>query len=245
VRAQTPLLLIAEPFRTFGSAHLLAVLAASLGIGGLLCWMRRGPQSRRRTARQVCAAQIVLAHLIWHGASIARGEWNLGKHLPFHLCDGAAFFAVLALLTRKPLFVEIAHYWGLAAAFPALFFPDLAEGPPSPYFWTYFLNHSGLVGAPLLLAFGEGIRLRRGSLMRAFVATNLWAVLAAFANAATGGNYMFLREPPPGGSPLDHMGPWPWYLAGAEVLALLLFLVVGRVQPREGGPSPAGMPAQR
>jgi len=62
--------------------------------------------------------------------------------------------------------------------------------------------------------------------LRVFTATAAWAALAAAGNALTGGNYMFLSERPETASLLDYMGPWPWYILGAALLALTLFALL-------------------
>ena len=68
---------------------------------------------------------------------------------------------------------------------------------------------------------GEGRRPRAGSALRAFAVTAGFALVAAAATLATGGNYLFLRRKPAGGSLLDAMGPWPLYIAAAAALGLV------------------------
>ena len=46
-------------------------------------------------------------------------------------------------------------------------------------------------------------------------------IVAAAANGLLDANYMFLCAPPPTGSVLDYLGPWPWYIVGEELLALV------------------------
>jgi hypothetical integral membrane protein (TIGR02206 family) len=53
-----------------------------------------------------------------------------------------------------------------------------------------------------------------------------WAIVATAGNLFTGGNYMFLRERPETPSLLDYMGPWPWYILSAALLALSLFALL-------------------
>jgi len=46
--------------------------------------------------------------------------------------------------------------------------------------------------------------------------------VAGTADALTGGNYMYLRHAPESPTLLSLLGPWPWYIAGAAVIALAL-----------------------
>ena len=97
---------------------------------------------------------------------------------------------------------------------------------PSFIYWHYFVTHSGVVVAATFLAFGLGLSARRRAVRRVFLATVAWAGVAAAGNLVTGGNYMFLRDPPETASLLDYLGPWPWYLFSAAMLALGLFALL-------------------
>jgi hypothetical integral membrane protein (TIGR02206 family) len=203
--------------------HVAAVAATAL-LAGLAVVAGRtwSPGSIVLLSRGL-ALLILVAFATDHVVAILRGDWSLERYLPFHLTDAVTIVAAIALWTARPVAVELAYFWALTASLQAVLTPDLGEGFPDPYFWTYFVTHSGAVIAACLLVFGRELEPRAGAVRRAFIATAWVAGAAALANLLTGGNYMFLREKPDSGSLLDLMGPWPWYIAGAAVLALALF----------------------
>ena len=166
-------------------------------------------------------------YLVEHAWFIARGTWSADFNLPLHLTDVVTIVAVLALWTARPLLVELTWFWGLTASLQAVVTPDLGSADfPELLWWTFFITHSGAVVAALVLVIGRGIEPRAGAVKRVFAATLIVAVAAGTANLLTGGNYMWLREKPDAGSLLDFMGPWPWYLVSAALLALLLFTLL-------------------
>lgn len=173
------------------------------------------------------ALLIGSTYLVEHGSFIARGDWTLDFNLPLHLTDVVTVVSVLALWTARPLLVELTWFWGLTASLQAVLTPDLGSaGFPELLWWTFFIAHSGAVIAALVLVAGRRIEPRPGAVGRAFAATVAVAAAAGLANLLTGGNYMWLREKPEAGSLLDVMGAWPWYIAGAAVLGLVLFLLL-------------------
>ena len=179
-------------------------------------------------------------YLVEHAWFIARGTWSADFNLPLHLTDVVTIVAVLALWTARPLLVELTWFWGLTASLQAVLTPDLGSADfPELLWWTFFITHSGAVVAALVLVIGRGIEPRPGAVQRVFAATLIVAVAAGIANLLTGGNYMWLREKPDAGSLLDFMGPWPWYILSAALLALLLFTLLawaarGLQDPRTG-----------
>jgi hypothetical integral membrane protein (TIGR02206 family) len=157
-----------------------------------------------------------------------RGSYALELDLPLHLTDAVTVVAALALWSFRPLPFELTYFWGLTASLPAVLTPALGPDDryPSLLFWHYFVTHSGVVLAAVFLAFGLGLTARPRAVPRVFGATAAWAALATVGNALTGGNYMFLRERPETASPLDYLGPWPWYLLSTALLALAAFALL-------------------
>lgn len=160
------------------------------------------------------------------------GNLDWGNDLPLQLSDWALVAVAIALWSpRAPhLFFELAYFWTFTATIQALITPDLGRGPDHWIFWSFFIAHSGTLVAASYLTWGRGMAPRPGAVGRVTIASVIVATLAGVANLLTGGNYMFLREPPARGSLLDLLGPWPWYYASATVLAIVLFTILYRLR---------------
>jgi hypothetical integral membrane protein (TIGR02206 family) len=201
-------------------------LAAIGALAALAVWAPRArPGGWVVAASRALAALIVLALLADHAVAAARGLWSARTYLPLHLSDAATIAAALALWLGRPALVELTYFWGLTASLQATVTPDLGHTFPDPLFLTFFVTHGGVVVAALLLVAGRRIVPRAGAVRRAFLATLAVAAAAALGSLLTGGNYMFLRRKPDD-SLLDLLGPWPWYIASAGVLALALFALL-------------------
>ncbi len=85
------------------------------------------------------------------------------------------------------------------------------------------MTHAGDVIVGLLLVIGFRLTPRPHAVPRMFLYSLGFACIAAVADLATGGNYMFLRDQGGRGTLLDLMGPWPWYIASGAVLAIVFF----------------------
>jgi hypothetical integral membrane protein (TIGR02206 family) len=206
--------------------HVGAVVATAVAAAAAVRWPAPRP----------LAVLIGATYLVEHAWFVARGTWSLDFNLPLHLTDVVTVVAVLALWTRRPLLVELTWFWALTASLQAILTPDLGADFPELLYWTFFITHAGAVVAAVMLVIGCGIHPRPGAVKRAFAATVAVAAAAAVANLLTGGNYMWLREKPDDASLLDLMGPWPWYIVSAAVLALILFTLLAAPFRRPPGP---------
>ena len=158
-----------------------------------------------------------------------RGEWSAEVNLPFQLSDAVTFVAVAALWRPRPLPVELLYFWAFSASLQAVLTPDLRQSFPDVLWFTYYATHGGAILAACLLVFAERRWPRPGAWRHVYLITLGFAAVAAVATIATGGNYMFLRRKPAGGSILDLFGPWPWYIVGAAALGLALLLVLDAI----------------
>jgi hypothetical integral membrane protein (TIGR02206 family) len=227
----------------FLSAEHLVPLGALIVVAAVLCaaaW--RWPGNWRDVVARSLAIIIVVALLSWQPYLVLNGRWSPAIALPVQLCDVGGFVAAAALWWRKPLLVEVAYFWGLGGTLQALLTPDLADHFPSYPYVQFYATHAAVILAGLFLVIGFRLQPRAGSVPRIFFLTLGFAAIVAVIDVVTGGNYLYLRHIPPGGSLLNLMGPWPWYIATGVGAALLALLVLDApfhfVRRRPGEPRP-------
>jgi hypothetical integral membrane protein (TIGR02206 family) len=208
------------------AADHVAALAVTAALSAALPIVARAqPGARTRLFASLFGAVLLAWFVAYQVVVLIQGDYELDFDLPLHLTDAVTLVAALALMSRRPLLFELTWFWGLTASLQAILTPDLGADDrfPTFFYWHYFVTHGGVVVAAVFLAFGLGLTARSGAVLRVFLATAAWAGVAALGDALAGGNYMFLREKPEAATLLDYMGPWPWYIFTAALVALALF----------------------
>lgn len=205
-------------FVRFGPGHALtiAVIAAAAVAAA------RAPQPFRGALRVAIAIALAAAMLAFVAAEAIRGTLTLTDVLPFHLSDFTVFLAIGALLALRQRAAELLYFLSVAAVLATLT-PDVARALPHPYTIIFFVLHGGTIVAASLLTFGYGLRPERGAVARALLFLNAYALFAALMNATFDTNFLYLRGKPSQPSLLDWMGPWPWYIVSAEIVAAAFF----------------------
>lgn len=210
----------------FSDPHLAALAVLVLSVGLAVWAPRRHPGSWTVPAARALAFLIFAGWAGEYVADVLLGTWSIRYDLPLQLTDAISMTGILALLTRRMLFVELVYFWSLTATLQATVTPDLAQNFPSVYYFTYFAYHIGAIAGGCFLVLGCRMYPRPGAIWRVYAATFAFTVVAALSDVITGGNYMFLSEKPEYSSLLDVLGPWPWYIVSTAALALALLALV-------------------
>ena len=206
--------------------HLLTVLVITVSIAALVIAARLRRGAWTVTAARILAGIILVNEVSWWVWLAVHHTFSTSYALPFQLCDVAAFVAVAALWTKRPLLVELTYFWGLAGTANGLISPEVSDHFPAYLFLQYFIQHGAIVAAALFLVVGLRIAPRPWASVRVFALTFGLLLFDAFINLLTDGNYLYLRHTPGVRSVLDLMGPWPWYIVGAAGLAVLFFALL-------------------
>jgi hypothetical integral membrane protein (TIGR02206 family) len=120
----------------------------------------------------------------------------------------------------------MAYYWGLSGTSLALLMPDVQGLSVSYPVIQFFVSHGLVVATLLVMTISHEFRPPKGSLLRAVIVLHVYAGFVGGFNALFGTNYMYMRNLPSGETVLDLMGPWPWYLAGADAIGVVLFCLL-------------------
>lgn len=207
--------------KLFGPLH-LTLLAAIAVIGLLLVMVCSRLPAARRTMRLALGIGLALNELGWWWFRYSHEGIHL-RNLPLQLCDVTLWMTCIGCLTLAPVVVEFAYFAGFAGASLALLTPDLWEPWPRYPAIYFFVAHGGIVIGIAVLVFGRLAPLRSGAVWRAFGMLLGYGLLVGGFNALCGTNYVYLCRKPVNPSPLDLLGPWPVYLAGAAMAGLALF----------------------
>ncbi len=213
----------------FGTTHLAGL--AGIWLSCLLL-KRLGIQSRRAVDR------FLLLNLIAYMVIAYSWRWSqlsLATCLPLHLCDFILFGACYLLCERRSQTTfECIHLLSWTSSIWALITPDLPNDFPHYRYFEFFWGH-GLIFVVLAhLQGGQGYRLTRNSWKGAAWGLQLWIVLVGALDYLFGWNYGYLMLKPPAGSPLDYLGPWPFYVLVADGLVVgLCWLACCLLAPKE------------
>jgi hypothetical integral membrane protein (TIGR02206 family) len=181
----------------------------------------------RRLERSICFALSALL-LINYAAYVIIGR-NFGvdrwyKLLPLQLCDWAMIVITGALWTGNRRWLEVAYFWGIGGTLQALITPNLRFGFPDLRFISFFVAHSGIIIGIVFLMLIYGFRPRAIGVVRTFLWTELYFVIAFTTDLLTGENYGFLLHKPEAASLLNFLSDSrPLYLLEFHGLAFLFF----------------------
>jgi hypothetical integral membrane protein (TIGR02206 family) len=208
-------------------AYWIAVSIGAVVCCGLTASARLHPGDWTLIAGRVLAVVLATDSVTSVVRPIADDTFTVRASLPLSLCDVAIVIAAFACwMPWRPLLVELTYFWGLAGSLQAVLTPDLTQRFPELQFFVYVAGHVGIVTAAIYLVVGLRCRPRRRAVPRIWLITAAYAAAVGGFDAATGANYMFLREKPSTASLLSVLGPWPWYIVGGAALAVLLLIVL-------------------
>ena len=149
-------------------------------------------------------------------------DYFLHSSLPLHVCGIAVYLTAYMLITKRQGVFEVVYFWALGGTTQAILTPAVTAGFPSYRFFQFFLEHSAVIVAVCIAAFGLKMRPRLKGLWVTYALSWLLVFVVGGLNALLGTNYMYLCGPPAGISPFYFL-QWPWYILFQSVLALVLF----------------------
>jgi len=207
-----------------GPAH-LAILGTVPFLAVVLAALQRRFPRADKGIRYGLVFLLLASTIAYYGSFAVRGVRMFPDHLPLELCDASLWLIIVVLLTLRSAVFDVEYYWALVGASASLLTPSMA-GPSAFLAIQFFADHGLIVVAALYLVWSGGARPRPGSVRRSMLALNLYAAAVGFFDFVFKTNYMYLRVKPAAQTLLDILGPWPWYIASCEALALVLFLLL-------------------
>jgi hypothetical integral membrane protein (TIGR02206 family) len=210
------------PFVAFSPSH-QTVLMLTVCLWFTLAAARRWRPRMAEILERVLGSLLLLS---WPASAFFHwkaGDLDLNNGLPLHYCDIASVSGAVALWTRHRLACEIVYFFGLAGTLQGLLTPNLKVDYPDPRFFAFFLLHAGVVVTSLHVVTSMKCPPRAGAVLRMFGVTMLYAVVVGSLNALLHTNYAFLCHTPENASLMDHLGPWPWYVASLIALSMVFY----------------------
>jgi hypothetical integral membrane protein (TIGR02206 family) len=216
-------------FHPYGLPHLLVILLTATLPFALAALVRRSKSQRLERAIVVTlSALLVLNYATYLLFVRFRGgvvSWQ--QLLPLQLCDWGMVVVIVAMLTQRQHWFEVAYFWGIGGTVQAVLTPNLHFGFPDFRFFSFFISHCGIIVGIVFLMLTRRYRPEPMSLVRVWLWSELYFVITIIADQLTGYNYGYLLHKPDTASILDFLSnSRPLYLLQMHGVALLFFLVL-------------------
>jgi len=210
-----------------GSLEHYLMIALTAGLSVSLAWLGRKYQHSKlpRNIAVIMAAWLIFNYIGYTIYRIHAGYWEPRYDLPLQFCDWAAGTTIVALLTRNRFAAELSYFWVMTGSIFGILTPDIDVSFPDIRFIMFFIGHISLIVTSVFAVFGLRLYPRQGAVIRSFLFSQVYIVLAFFISLLVNGNYGYLIEKPAAGSPLDYLGEWPFYIINIEIIFFVLFWI--------------------
>ncbi|MBB4826017.1 putative integral membrane protein (TIGR02206 family) [Sporosarcina luteola] len=215
-------------FMMFSTTHMWAILIFFSLVGVLYASKNRlklRVTNLRRLERSFSIVLLVF-EILFHIWMAATGRWHLQDSLPLELCSISLLATIVLLWTGKRSIANFVIFAGIGGALQAMSTPVLDLDFPHFRFFHFFFTHAGIILTGLYFVWVKGYTPTLKGVFQAFLLLNVLLPVILFVNKEVEGNYMFLATKPLNGSLLDYLGPYPWYIASLEAVALGMFLLI-------------------
>lgn len=219
----------AAPFIAFSTSHMISIIIIAALVLLLFLFrhsLRRLSERSSRLMRIALAALMIGCEIVLQLWYVYGGIWSLQTSLPLELCSLTLLLSALLLLTRTRWLYSAVLFAGIAGALMAIVTPNLGYAFAHFRFIQFFTAHAMIILALLYMTWVEQFRPGWRSVAGSMIFVNVAAVMVYVADVLLGANYMFLRHKPNTPSVLDMLGPYPVYILGEEILALVLFTLL-------------------
>jgi hypothetical integral membrane protein (TIGR02206 family) len=217
-----------HPFHIFGVAHLVVILLTFFVPLGFAIAVRHRHRPALERAFEISLALLLAINFVGYAIYVKSAyglRWT--ETLPMQLCDWATVVTIVALITRRRSWFDVAYFWGIAGTFQAILTPNLAYGFPDLRFISFFVTHSGIVAGVLFLMAAHRFRPHLNSIWRTLFWSEIYLLTTLVVDQLTGVNYGFLLHKPPITSLLSLLSDWrPFYILQLNALAVLFFALL-------------------
>lgn len=148
------------------------------------------------------AVMLLASYLVMTTLSIFRGEASWATSLLCHMCGFSRILAIGYLFLRKRWMGEMVTFMGIAGGLQSFITPEFTHGLHPVYVFDYYFNHASIISIGFYIIFVHQEQLRKKAWLRTFGRIQLFALFALVINLITGGNYMYLMQPPIVDNPL-------------------------------------------
>jgi len=214
-------------FEAYDKYHII-VLLVILTIFILTVLFRKKLRNwkHEKTFRMVTVSIAIIFELSYKLWVIYVGQKVLENVFSLDLCAISLYMAWVLFFTKKKALFNILYFFSLGAL-ASLLYPDFGTfGPDHMRFYHYFIVHTFIIWAVVYFIAVYDYRIKFKDCLHSFIILMTSGVIVLGIDLLLKTNYMFLREKPGVGTPLDYFGPWPTYLIGLALLVVILFLIV-------------------
>jgi len=214
------------PFLRFSSSHLVAMF---LSVAVFICIPYIINKNSKTELVEILSKSLGMLlignELGWVLYKLSLGYRDWAEFMPFELCTINAYLLGIILLIKPSYAIfEVVYFWAMAGTVQGIITPRLFAGFPHYLFFEYFITHTGVVLAILVLIFRYKWEVTWVSLWRAILWLQVPALINLVFDFTFNVNYMFMRELPKVSSVLDYFGQWPRYIFVCEIFALISFI---------------------